>query len=56
MSKEKQKAVSRKATKADDAVSRRVVLVGTYKGDKLTKWRGWYNYPVSEEALPHTET
>ena len=26
-----------------------VVLVGTYKGDQLTKWRGWYNYPVSEE-------
>ena len=24
----------------------RVVLVGTYKGDQLTKWRGWYNYPV----------
>ena len=26
----------------------RIVLVGTYKGDQLTKWRGWYNYPVSE--------
>ena len=25
-----------------------IVLVGTYKGDQLTKWRGWYNYPVSE--------
>ena len=25
----------------------RVVLVGTYRGDQLTKWRGWYNYPVS---------
>ena len=24
----------------------RIVLVGTYKGDQLTKWRGWYNYPV----------
>lgn len=26
----------------------RIVLVGTYKGDQLTKWRGRYNYPVSE--------
>ena len=30
-------------------VAGRIVLVGTYKGDQLTKWRGWYNYPVSEE-------
>lgn len=27
----------------------RVVLVGTYKGDQLTKWRGWYNYPITDE-------
>ena len=27
----------------------RVVLVGTYKGDQLTDWRGWYNYPISDE-------
>ena len=27
----------------------RIVLVGTYKGDQLAKWRGWYNYPISEE-------
>ena len=27
----------------------RVVLVGTYKGDQLTAWRGWYNYPISDE-------
>lgn len=26
-----------------------VVLVGTYKGDQLTAWRGWYNYPISEK-------
>ena len=30
-------------------VGRRIVLVGTYKGDQLTKWRGWYNYPISAE-------
>lgn len=27
----------------------RFVLVGTYKGDQLTKWRGWYNYPISDD-------
>ena len=27
----------------------RVVLVGTYKGDQLTDWRGWYNYPIYDE-------
>ncbi len=33
----------------DDATPGRIVLVGTYKGDQLTKWRGWYNYPISQE-------
>ncbi len=28
---------------------KKVVLVGTYKGDQLTRWRGWYNWPVSED-------
>ena len=28
-------------------VDTRIVLVGTYKGDQLAKWRGWYNYPIS---------
>ena len=23
---------------------RRIVLVGTYKGDQLTKWRGWFEH------------
>ena len=31
---------------ATDVVSR-VVLVGTYKTGQLTRWRGWYNYPIS---------
>lgn len=22
----------------------RIVLVGTYKGDQLTKWRGWFEH------------
>ncbi len=29
--------------------SGRIVLVGTYKGDQLAKWRGWYNYPISDD-------
>ena len=34
--------------KEDAAVMcNKVVLVGTYKGDQLSKWRGWYNYPIS---------
>lgn len=33
--------------KAADARPR-IVLVGTYKGDQLAKWRGWYNYPISD--------
>ena len=27
----------------------RIVLVGTYKGDQLTRWRGWYNYPITDD-------
>ena len=38
-----------KAVGCDDLIAPRVVLVGTYKGDQLTKWLGWYNYPVSDE-------
>ena len=29
--------------------SNRFVLVGTYKGDQLTRWRGWYNYPITDD-------
>jgi len=34
---------------ASRAAPGRVVLVGTYKGDQLAKWRGWYNYPISDK-------
>ena len=27
----------------------RVVLIGTYKKGQLAKWRGWYNYPISDK-------
>ena len=43
----------RKSVKANvhgsNGSANRIVLVGTYKGDQLTKWRGWYNYPISDE-------
>ena len=28
---------------------KRIVLVGTYKGKQLIDWRGWYNYPISDD-------
>ena len=31
---------------AEESAAKKVVLVGTYKGDMLTKWREWYCYPV----------
>ncbi|MBQ7178341.1 MAG: DNA cytosine methyltransferase [Victivallales bacterium] len=30
----------------DETSKPRVVLVGTYKGNQLAKWRGWYCYPI----------
>ena len=32
-----------------------VVLVGTYRGDQLAKWRGWYNCPVSDEDFTRNQ-
>ena len=26
-----------------------IVLLGTYKGNQLTDWLGWYNYPISDK-------
>ncbi len=39
---------SRKAKEAQQVAPEvsRIVLVGTYKGDQLKKWHGWYNYPI----------
>ena len=39
--------MSKKKTAIEETPQKRVVLVGTYKGNQLTKWRGWYNYPIS---------
>ena len=33
----------------------RVVLVGTYRGDQFAKWRGWYNYPISDGDFSRVE-
>ena len=32
---------------ADGAARRRVVLVGTYRGDQLKAWPGWYCWPLA---------
>ena len=45
MAKKKAKKVHELVAPAKEA--QRYVLVGTYKGDQLTKWRGWYNYPIT---------
>lgn len=43
----KKKARKVAPKKASAEAQKRVVLVGTYKGDQLTAWSGWYNYPIS---------
>ena len=49
MAVKKDKSRQRGVSQAKSETSRRIVLVGTYKGDQLTDWRGWYNYPVTSE-------
>ena len=40
-----------KQTKTDDeATRRRVVLVGTYRGDQLKDWPGWYCWPMDGDV------
>ena len=43
----KKKARKVASKKVPAEAQKRVVLVGTYKGDQLTAWSGWYNYPIS---------
>ena len=40
---------------ADGAARRRVVLVGTYKGDQLKAWPGWYCWPLDGEQCCQCE-
>lgn len=55
MRRDRGQATRRKVQKATDAASGRVVLVGTYKGDQLAKWRGWYNWPLKEADFSTTK-
>ena len=51
MATEKEKSEFRGVSHSKCGAAGRIVLVGTYKGDQLTKWRGWYNYPVGNGEL-----
>ena len=44
----KQETGKREASHMNGEAAGRIVLVGTYKGDQLTGWRGWYNYPITD--------
>ena len=40
-----------KQTKTADGAARgRVVLVGTYRGDQLKDWPGWYCWPLDKDC------
>ena len=40
--KKEAKTAQSAANAAEESAAKKVVLVGTYKGDMLTKWREWY--------------
>ncbi len=37
--------------KAPREAAPKTVLVGTYRGDQLEKWRGYYNYPLTDKDV-----
>lgn len=41
------KAVKKESESVISSSAKKVVLIGTYKTGQLSKWRGWYNYPIS---------
>ncbi len=55
MAVKKDKKRQRGVSQAKCETSGRIVLVGTYKGDQLTDWRGWYNYPISDSDFSRVE-
>ena len=55
MSRENKKTLQQASGEGGGAASGRVVLVGTYKGDQLTRWRGWYNYPITDDDFSRKE-
>ena len=55
MAVKKDKSRQRDVSQAKCETPGRIVLVGTYKGDQLTDWRGWYNYPISDSDFSRVE-
>ncbi len=49
MAEKKDKTRQHGVSRTESETPGRIVLVGTYKGNQLTDWRGWYNYPISGE-------
>ena len=48
--------MKKRETTAESKAAGRVVLVGTYRKGQLQKWRGWYNYPISEkDTIPERD-
>lgn len=45
----KKKAHKVSPKKKPEEQAKKTVLVGTYKGDQLEKWPGYYNYPISSK-------
>lgn len=45
----KKKAHKVSPPKTPERQAKKMVLVGTYKGDQLEKWPGYYNYPISSK-------
>lgn len=41
------KAVKKESESVISSSAKKVVLIGTYKTGQLSKWKGWYNYPIS---------
>ena len=55
MAAKKAKCERRGVSQGKCEASGRIVLVGIYRGDQLTKWRGWYNYPIYDEDFSRVE-
>ena len=55
MAVKKDKSRQRDVSHAKRETPGRIVLVGTYKGDQLINWPGWYNYPISEGDFSRAE-
>ena len=52
----KKKAHKVSPKKKPEEQAKKTVLVGTYKGDQLEKWPGYYNYPISSKDKINVES